>query len=83
MTMNKKQRSIDMLITKISRSKLEKFCELLRKKHLKLSDDLFKIKRQLELDSKDEKYFQEILMEFNNEDDIIMLINFKIQIQEL
>lgn len=71
---DKKQKVLDRFVTNISDSKIKKFCKLLEKKEIKLTDDFFKIKRTLSVDSREEKYFLNILSNFTNHEDLILII---------
>lgn len=79
----KKQKSIDRFIANISESKIRKFCDMLEKKEITLIDSFFKIKRILSVDSREEKYFLEILSNFSNHEDFILLTQLTIKLIQI
>lgn len=83
MMYNKKEKNLDRVINNISRSKINRFCELLTNSQIRLSDDIFKIKRELNLDSKEENYFQNLCLNFENEEDLIILLKLKMDLKKL
>lgn len=74
---------MERFVENISKSKINKFCNLLENSQIKLSDDIFKIKRKLSLTSKEEKYFFNLLSNFSNEDDLILLIKLLTEIKNV
>lgn len=70
----KKQKSLERFISNISESKINKFCNLLEEKQIELSDDFFKIKKKVGTNSNEEKYFLEVITNFTNYEDLILLI---------
>ncbi len=78
---NKKKKSLERFTDNISKSKIEKFCKLLEENKIKLSDNFFDVKRNLELNSNEEKYFLDIISNFLNHEDLILLIYQLIEIK--
>jgi len=74
---------LERFVDNISKSKINKFCNLLENSQIKLSDDVFKIKRNLDLNSKEEKYFLNLLSNFSNEDDLILLLKLLTEIKNV
>ncbi len=70
----KKQKVLERFVSNISESKLSKFCNLLEAKEIKLSEGFFKIKKKINVNSNEEKYFLEIISIFKNYEDLILLI---------
>lgn len=79
----KKQKSIDRFIANIAELKIKKFCDMLEKKEIMLTDSFFKIKRILSIDSREEKYFLEILSNFSNHEDFILLTQLTIKLIQI
>ena len=78
---NKKKIILERFVSNISILKIEKFCTLLEEGKIKLSDDVFVVKNFLDLNSNEEKYFFDILSNFFNHKDLILLINQLLEIQ--
>ena len=79
----KKQKSIDRFIANIPESKIKKFCDMLEKKEITLTNSFFKIKRILSIDSREERYFLEILSNFSNHEDFILLTQLTIKLIQI
>ena len=79
----KKKITLERFVNNISKSKINKFCNLLENSQIKLSDDIYKIKRELGLTSKEEKYFLNIFSNFSNEDDLILLLKLLTEIKNV
>lgn len=71
---------LDRFVKNISCFKIKKFCELLEQKEIKSTDSFFKIKKALDIDSKEEKYFLELISKFKDVEDLIILIDTKTKI---
>ncbi|MCH7646992.1 MAG: hypothetical protein IIA83_00075 [Thaumarchaeota archaeon] len=80
---NKKQIILDRFVTNISDSKIKQFCKLLEENEIKLLNSFFTIKKILYIDSREEKYFLELLSNFTNHEDLILLIRSTIKIIEI
>lgn len=80
---NKKQEILERFVDNISNLKINKFCDLLKNSQIKLSDDIFKIKRYLNLNTREEEYFLNILSNFSNESDILLLLDLLIKIKNI
>ena len=65
---NKKEVTLERFVDNISKSKITEFCNKLENLQIKLSDDIFKFKRNLGLNSNEEKYFLNIISNFNLDD---------------
>lgn len=80
---NKKQDTLERFVENISKSKIEKFCDLLENSKIKLSDDVFKIKREVNFNTQEEKYFLNIITNFSNETDLLLLLELWAKIKNL
>ena len=72
----KKKILLERFVDNISKSKIDKFCTLLENSEIKLSDDIFTIKKKIDMNSNEEKYFLNIISNFSNKEDIILLFKF-------
>ena len=72
---DKKKKALERFTDNISKLKIEQFCSLLDEDKIKLSDNFFDIKRNLNLNSNEEKYFLDITLNFLNHEDLILLIH--------
>ena len=80
---NNKLETLERFVDNISQSKINKFCDLLENSQIKLSDDIFKIKRNLSLNTKEDEYFLNILSNFSNECDLILLLKLLMEIKNI
>ena len=78
---NKKEILLERFVDNISKSKIDKFCTLLENSEIKLSDDVFTIKKKIGINSNEEKYFLNIISNFSNKEDIILLIKLITEIK--
>lgn len=72
----KKEKALSRFVEKISKQKIDLFCNELENGTIKLSDDLFSIKKKLMLTSVEQKYFSKLFLEFSNNEDLILLLKF-------
>ncbi len=80
---DKKKITLERFVDNISKSKIYEFCDLLENSQLKLSDDIFKLRRNLGLNSNEEKYFLNIISNFSNKEELILLIKLFIEIRNI
>lgn len=80
---NKKETALERFVNNISKSKINEFCDLLENSQINMSDNIFKIKKDLSLNSDEEKYFLNILSNFSNKEDLILLIKLIIEIKNV
>jgi len=80
---NEKQETLERFVDNISKSKIDKFCILLEKGKIELSDNISTIKKNLSLNSREEKYFLKIISNFTNKNDLILLIKSLNEIKNL
>lgn len=76
---DKKEKTLSRLVDRISKQKIDLFCSELENNDITLSDDLFLIKKKLQLTSIEEKYFTELISEFSNKDDLILLLKLMLK----
>ena len=79
----KKQKSLERVISNISELKINKFCKLLEENKIELSTDFYKIKKNVGINSNEEKYFLELLSNFKNYEDLILLIKLFISNKQI
>lgn len=80
---NKKEILLERFTDNISKSKINEFCDLLENSQIKLSDNIFKLRKDLSLNSNEEKYFLNIISNFSNKEDLILLIKLITEIKNV
>ncbi len=80
---NKKEILLERFVNNISKSKISEFCTLLENSEIKLSDDIFTIRKKISMNSNEEKYFLNIIENFSNKEDIILLIKLITEIKNI
>lgn len=81
--LKKKKITLERLINNISKYKIIKFCNLMENSQIMLSDEIFKLRKILELNSKEEKYFLDILLNFSDKEDLIILLEQLIELKNI
>jgi phosphatidylserine/phosphatidylglycerophosphate/cardiolipin synthase-like enzyme len=80
---SKKEKALSRFVEKISKEKINLFCEELENNSIELSDDLFSIKKKLKLTSIEQKYFSKLFSEFKNSEDLILLLKYSLEIDSI
>ncbi len=80
---NKKEILLERFVDNVSKSKINEFCTLLENLEIKLSDDIFMIRKKISINSNEEKYFLNIISNFSNKEDIILLIKLITEIKNI